>query len=80
MGVTIVIVNRHGAAALCDIREAGGITIAQKLEAAAPPDIARRRYIVRLHRLSFHPKISYGRSGELRAKTSAQAKRELTPS
>ena len=38
-----------GAAALCGINKAGGITIAQKLETAAPPDMPRERYIDWVH-------------------------------
>lgn len=40
-----------GAAALCGIKDVGGITIAQKLDTAAQPDMPPKRNRKRLHRL-----------------------------
>ena len=39
-----------GAAALCGIKEVGGITIAQKPDTAGQPDMPRKRNSQRMHR------------------------------
>jgi two-component system, chemotaxis family, protein-glutamate methylesterase/glutaminase len=55
-----------GAAALCGIRELGGITIAQKLETATQPDMPESAIASCVLIISFRPRISAGQSHALR--------------